>query len=291
MTLRGRALVLPLTSALLAAALPVPGAADATRSSPGCGTPAPKTPPAAAKVDGEERSLIPVIPKGYDPAIPHDLIVAFHGRTNPPERVRGYYDLEDHVRRPTLFVYPRGLPAEPGTRGWWDPGDPASDLRDYALLEAVVSRFSELDCVDRDRVFAVGHSLGASFVNSLGCARGGILRGIATVAGGIEGSRCRGEAAALLVHHPDDRLVPFALGEAARDRLIAANGLDWDLPTPLRTIAPPPGFCCERRGDWTGNPVVWCRHTLDQTRSGRVYPHQWPQGTGALIMAFFAALR
>ena len=72
-------------------------------------------------------------------------------------------------------------------------------------------------CLDPDRIFAVGHSLGAWFVNSLGCARGDVLRAIATLAGGFSRSDCRGAVAALLFHNPNDRLVDFAYGLEARD--------------------------------------------------------------------------
>lgn len=267
------------------------GAGGPSTGSTGCGAPAPETPPDRIKVDGEDRHFILAVPSGYAPDLPHDLVLAFHGRTNSAERVRRYYDLEGHGERPTLFAYPRGLPAGEGSRGWWNPGDTGSELRDYRLFDAIVSRLSALYCIDPSRIFAVGHSLGASFVNSLGCARGEALRGIATVAGAMEPAQCRGEAAALLVHHPDDRLVPFSAGEAARDRLLAANALGDQAREPLQAIAAPPGFACVRWGPLSGHPVVWCPHAVGATRSGRDYPHQWPSGTGPFVMSFFGALQ
>ena len=46
------------------------------------------------------------------------------------------------------------------------------------------------------------------------------------------------------------------------------------------------GFACQRYGEaGIADPVLWCPHTRDRTRSGRYYPHHWPRETGAAIMA------
>ena len=266
-------------------------APDPPAKSAGCGRPPPQSPPERIVAGGRSRELILAFPPDDDPAVAHDLVIAFHGRTGSAERVRGYYDLESHARRPTLFVYPRGLAAAPGTRNWSDPGDPPAALRDYALFDAILARIASDYCVDRHRVFAVGHSLGATFVNALGCARGAALRGIATVAGGAQALRCAGPTAALLIHNPRDRSVPFALGESVRDLYLRANGLSGAPPAPLAELAQPPAFACRRYGPLAGDPVLWCPHRADPDRHGRDYPHQWPPGTGDLVMAFFAGLR
>ena len=89
-------------------------------------------------------------------------------------------------------------------------------------------------CVDLDAVFVVGHSLGASFANSLACARGGQVRAVGSVAGGIDGTACTGRAAALLLHNPADRAVPISEGLRARDALLgdaAAGAATVDAPT------------------------------------------------------------
>ena len=167
---------------------PPPGGEAATGHSPGCGRAAPAQPPAALTLGGRRRGLIVAVPAGYRPDRPHDLVLAFHGRTNPNEQVRGYYDLEAHAARPTVFAYPAGLPAAGGGFSWSDPGDGAGSLRDYALFDAVLAELGSRYCIDPGRVFLVGHSLGAWFVNSLACARGDRVRAVASVAGGIRPS-------------------------------------------------------------------------------------------------------
>ncbi|MDQ2696288.1 MAG: hypothetical protein M3Z21_13115, partial [Pseudomonadota bacterium] len=255
------------------------------RPSVGCGRTPPPTPPAAVPVDGRNRDLIAVVPNAYDPRRPHPLVMAFHGRTNPNTQVRGYYDLERHAGEPTIFLYPSGLPQGDG-RSWWNPGDPGDRLRDYALFDALLATFAGRYCVDLSRVFVVGHSLGASFANSLACARGGTIRAAGTVGGGVSASDCRGPVAAVVMHNPHDRLVDFSHGLHVRDMYLSMNGVNGP-PDP----APPHDLNCQRYGGPRArHPLLWCPHTQDYTGRGRYYPHTWPEEAGKTIMAFFRSL-
>lgn len=290
------ALALAAADAFAGAPLPPPQGALVARldrarpdrglSDQGCGRAPPAVAPSSVEVDHRRRALVTVVPEGYDPAQPHALVIAFHGRTSSNAKVRRYYDLERFAGGPTIFVYPSGLRARGGGYSWSAPDDGAASLRDYALFDAVIARITRSYCIDPGRIFAVGHSLGAWFVNSLGCARGEVLRAIATLAGGISGSHCRGAVAAALFHNPDDRLVDISHGLEARDLFRAQNGLeDKGRTTSLH------GFACRRYGDPSAwHPVVWCPHGRDHTRSGRYDPHTWPAGAGAAMMRFFTSL-
>jgi polyhydroxybutyrate depolymerase len=273
---------------LLLAALAMPDPARAltvTDRSTGCGSAAPATPPSRLVVDGRARDFITVVPRGYRSDHPHALVLAFHGRTSPNTEVRQYYHLEDYGPADTIYVYPSGLRHPNGGFTWWDEGDPPEALRDFALFDALVATFERQYCIDRERIYAVGHSLGASFVNVLGCARGDVLRAIGTLAGGIFGSRCRGKVAAAIFHNPADRLVDFDLGLGVRNFYIAHNG-DRAGPDLDQLQA----FTCARYGSGDGlYPVVWCPLDRDY-RHGRFYPHQWPADAGAAIMRFFDQL-
>jgi polyhydroxybutyrate depolymerase len=262
------------------------GGAPPVELAQGCGQPAPAVAPSAVDIGGQRRGLIVSLPPDYRPTEPHALVVAFHGRTSSNATVRRYYDLERHADVPTIFVYPRGLRDGSGGYTWAEPDDPAEGLRDYALFDAVLALVARVYCLDPGRIYAVGHSLGASFVNSLGCARGDVLRGIATLAGGFNRSACRGRVAALILHNPNDRLVAFSYGLRTRDAYRADNGI----PGPGRQVSLG-GFTCQRYGEaGSADPVLWCPHTRDRTRSGRFYPHNWPRGTGGAMMAFFQSL-
>jgi len=259
--------------------LAAPTAAPAEPSA-GCAVARPPPVRESVMVDGRERRFILVPPRNGEG--PHPLVVAFHGRTNDNERVRGYYDLEGTGDLDALFVYPAADTDASGRFAWADPGDAPEDLRDYAFFDRLVAVLGLEHCLDLDAIFVVGHSLGASFANSLACARGDVIRGVGSVAGGISTDACRGRVAGLLLHNPSDRLVPLSEGERARDALLAVR------PSSPVTETSVGGFDCIRYGE--GEPLLWCLHGADRTGAGRHYPHQWPPGAGAAIMEFFGRL-
>jgi polyhydroxybutyrate depolymerase len=257
--------------------------AGAAAPSSGCGTP-PGSPPETLHVAGRERHAIVVLPEAYRANRPHALVFAFHGRTNDNLQARRYFGLEDAAHGSTIYVYPAALRDRTGRFTWADPGDPPDALRDFALFDALLDRIASAYCVDLDAVFVVGHSLGASFANSLACARAERIRAVASVAGGITPTDCSGAVAALLFHNPHDRAVPLSEGERARDVLLGHPG-DANEWVGGRIGA----FDCRRYGD-TENPLYWCLHAQDVTPRGRYYPHQWPEGAPQGIVEFFDSL-
>lgn len=270
----------------LLALLSLWGAASAAPSA-GCATPTTEV-LTELTVAGAPRTFILELPQPYDPERAYPLVFAFHGRTSPAEEVRGYYDLETYAPDtlgPVLFVYPVALTQADGTFSWWDSGDAPDALRDFALFDALVTRLGETYCVDTARIYAVGHSLGGSFVNALGCYRAGVLRAVASLGAGPSGGTCTGAVAAMVLHNPRDELVPFDLGQAARDQYLQQNGLRGPAQA-----AEPASLACRRYGEaGSSDPVLWCPHTVDTSR-GRFYPHNWPEETGQAVMRFFAAL-
>lgn len=252
------------------------------RLSIGCDAPAPAPLPDRLVVDGRERTLLVTAPRAT--ATPLDLVIAFHGRTNDAARARDYFGLDEAMPR-AVIVYPHALPAAPGSFAWSDPGDPVDAQRDVALVEAIVAALGAARCVDLARVLVVGHSLGAYFANDLACHHTDLVRAVASVAGGVRAAPCTGGTAALLLHHPDDQLVPIAEGERARDALRVANGIaEAAAPAPV----PLAGLRCERFDD-PEHPVLWCHHGAGGAASS-ADPHGWPEATASAIAVFFASL-
>jgi polyhydroxybutyrate depolymerase len=266
-----------------AAGLVAPDAIAASPSS-GCGAQPGTSPPEPLQVAGRERQAIVALPEDYRASRPHALVFAFHGRTNDNVQARGYFDLEEAAHGPTVHVYPAALTDETGRFAWADPADPPDALRDFALFDVMLDRLASTYCIDLDAVYVVGHSLGATFANSLACARADRVRAVASVAGGITPSECSGAVAALLLHNPRDRAVPVREGERARDVLLG-QGAAAQRPV-RRTIG---AFECQLHGD-RANPLLWCPHRQDTTPPGRYYPHQWPKGAAQAIAAFFDML-
>lgn len=256
----------------------------AAERSSGCGAP-PQRPPETFHVAGRDRHAVVVVPEEYQADRPHTLVFGFHGRTNDNQQARAYFGLEEAADRPTIYVYPAALTDRSGRFTWTDPGDPPDALRDFVLFDAILERLASVYCIDLDAVYVVGHSLGASFANSLACARANRIRAVAAVAGGITSSDCSGEVAALLLHNPRDRAVPFSEGKRARDILLGHQG---DRNGPIR----------RRFGDFECNqygvqkhPLFWCIYGQDLTPRGRFYPHQWPEGAAQAIFMFLDSLR
>jgi polyhydroxybutyrate depolymerase len=257
--------------------------ASAARPSFGCGLPPPLNPPTTVNLDGQPRDMIVAVPPGYSADRVYPLVLGFHGRTNDNQQVRQYYDLEKSSRFDAIYVYPAGLRDGSGKYSWYNPGDRANSLRDYALFDRLLTDIGARYCVDQDQVFVVGHSLGASFANSLACARSDRIRAVGSVGGGISPTQCSGKVAALLLHNPDDQDVSVKESERARDALVAQNGS----PAPRPRKEKLAGFDCDRYGKREGE-VLWCLHHQDYNRRGRYYPHQWPKEASAAIMEFFA---
>ena len=236
-------------------------------------------------VDGLERSVITRLPEDYTPTKRYPLIFAFHGRTNANHQVQRYYRLDKAMPNAIIF-YPSGLPQGSGF-SWANAGDSADNLRDYALFDELLRLAKSYYCVDETKVFAVGHSLGGYFAASLGCARGRYLRAIASLGGGIQAGTCEAKTAALILHNPNDNLVPVTEGQRARDSFLKTNALSSGaVSTTNPALA---AFNCQRYPDALA-PVLWCPHRFDHRYDGGYYPHTWPEQTAEAITVFFNSL-
>lgn len=244
-----------------------------------CGQPPPFAGVMAQKIEaaGMERDFDLVIPADYDPNRAYPLVFAWHGRGGNGELARLYFKVEEASGGQAIFVYPDGLPlADMGGQTGWDL-DPANE--DVALFDAILADVSARLCIDPARVFSTGHSFGGYMSNTLGCARGGIVRAIAPVAGGGPFSACSGQVAAWLAHGTGDTTVPFSQGEGARDHWLGANGCG------MTTVPTEPAPCVTYDDCASGFPVHWCQH--DEADLGG---HGWPAWAGPAIWEFFAAL-
>lgn len=162
-----------------------PVARDATLppgGSAGCGLPLVGAPGTrenlALSVGGSSRVYTLTVPADYDPYRAYRLVVGLHSGGRTGASARPYLDLETRSNGGAVFVYPDAV------RGNWDLETAYTQNQDIALFDALVTELSKTLCLDKTRIFAVGTSSGAYFVNQLGCARGNVLRAIASHAGG-----------------------------------------------------------------------------------------------------------
>lgn len=253
--------------------------------SSGCGL-SPGTAPSQFVVNGETRSAITYVPSNYNPNQSYDLIVAFHGRTNSNADVQRYYGLEKPTAGEAIIVYPAGKYSN-GSYTWSDGGDAPGELRDFEFFDVIVEEISSQYCINTYEIYAVGHSLGAWFSNSLACARGDVLKGVATLGGARTESVCSAPVAVMQWHNPNDEHAPFYTALTARDYYLEQNNCSGY----AEDVEPYWGNCAQYEGCWDTAPTVWCPHTQDYADySGDYYPHNWPKGTGEEMWAFFESI-
>ncbi len=253
--------------------------------SEGCGKAAPATPPSSVEVYGTARSFLLTVPREYLSHEPAPLIIAFHGRTNGNDQVRAYYGL-DKAAAGYFVAYPAGMPAAGGGFSWADAGNPADTPRDLKLFDEMVRKLAGAYCIDMERIYVVGHSLGGWFANTVACLRADVVRASATVGGSSTVKKCAGPVASLIINNPLDASSSHEAAENMRDVRAEANHCLWQsVPAEPASLN-----CAAREGCYGGNPVLFCPHTINTDHRGEYYPHVWPRETGAAIVKFFEAL-
>ena len=251
--------------------------------SKGCGKDT-KLPSLILSVGGQERSYLLTEARNAQPNTPSPLIIAFHGRTHSNAQVRSYFGFDKNAR-PYFIAYPSGLKNDTGSYSWSNGGDKASELRDFAFFDAIVQEVSDSHCIDMNRIFVTGHSLGAWFANSVACARGGVVRASATVGGSTTMINCAGPSAAMIINNPKDTLSSHAAAQTMRDIRLKENACSSSSQK-----TEPSSLSCAQYSGCPLNPVVFCPHTIDRERDGTFYPHVWPSGTAQAMVEFFEGL-
>lgn len=241
-------------------------------SSSGCGTDAASglDETLSIDVDGTERTYWRLVPDGYDKNVAHGLVVVLHGSGGSGQTAYEKFKLQNQGGGDFVYLYPDALPAASGEPRW----ETAKDSDDYAFFDAIVAKAESELCVDRDRLFVTGFSLGARFTSMLGCFRGDVIRAIAPGAPGMNAQSlplvaettagdCRGEVGAWVFWGTDDPDHQEG-AELVRDYYSQINGCD-----PTRTPLASPAGCEAYDNCPSARPVTWCTYALN---------HQWPDG-------------
>lgn len=262
--------------------------AGAVTESSGCNT-GPTSPPDDTRltinVGGTDRTYNPYTPNGYSRSTAYPLVFAFHGTgdqatvdytSNPPINVEtwgelfcssyyGHWAAEiNGGSDPGIVVCPDALKISGGPYNGYYTWVHATDDEFFdALLAQMLSTY----CVDLDRIFVAGHSIGGFFANEVACERGDIVRGMASISGGgpfesesndtaegdCEGGKT-GKVAALVMHGSSDGTVPPSSGVASRDYWRTDNGCSGGAAIPI-------SGACARNGSDTHEAYAGCSST------------------------------
>ena len=215
-------------------------------------------------VGGTPREYWVWLPMPYDPQRAYPIVYQWHGCSDAEDRQNNNPPVQDESGPDAIHIRGKAV------QSCWDTGLETPDL---AFFDALVAEAEATWCADPERRFATGYSSGAFMTHRLGCARGDMLRGIASIAGGQADADCSGPVAALIIHDENDSTVNIGASIGARDDHLARNGCDaMAATTPVE-----PAPCQAYAGCDDGLPVVWCQTTgQDHSRQdGLAAPAFW----------------
>lgn len=184
----------------------------APRGTAGCGTPA-DAPPITAKRPGDVERTLTVgdreriyrlgVPTDYDDERPSPLVMNLHGAGSNALQASVYGGVPQEAdERGMIEIAPEAF------AGKWQLGGSGYD-HDFlvALLDDIENRY----CIDTDRVFLIGMSLGAWKAAATACAMGDRVAAIALVTVEVRPGVC-GPIPVVAFHGTADPIVPYGEG-------------------------------------------------------------------------------
>jgi sterol desaturase/sphingolipid hydroxylase (fatty acid hydroxylase superfamily)/poly(3-hydroxybutyrate) depolymerase len=184
-------------------------------------------------VDGTKRRYLLVEPAVLDAAKRYPVILVMHGDGGDAQSFHQGYPFEKVSGADAILAYPDGIGFT------WDL-ETTIDNRDVKLAAALFEELAARFPVDRSRFFATGYSSGGFLANVIACQKSGLLRAVASNAGGAPYkqaqtwpngySKCPGQApiAMLALHGEDDYGVTLSSGRFSAEYWAYVNGCKTD---------------------------------------------------------------
>jgi polyhydroxybutyrate depolymerase len=219
----------------------------APEPSPGCGM-EPTTADTSITVGGSTASYVVALATAYDRNKPYPLVMSFRTAGITVESFRRSLDLPAVVGADGIVVY---VDCANGANRW-------DRLVDPPVFDALLAKLEDSYCIDRRRIFVVGHETGAIFANLLACRHAGVLRGLGSISGVMPMEMCTGGLAVWISQGDAD--VTRMLGRDSRDFWVQQNQCDATMSAPVE-----PSPCIEFMGCEMGRPVRYCEYPGNQT--------------------------
>ena len=169
-------------------------------------------------VEGNTRSFIVYLPKGYNNAGKMPMIFAIHGGSGTPEgmiNIANFKAIAD--RDKVVLVYPSGI------QNNWNDGRPTTPnqlgINDVSFFNQMCDYMINNYSVDGTKIYATGISNGGFMSSRLGCELSNRITAIAVVAATMEATTIAPSCnpgrpvPVIYIHGTTDPLVPFTGGQ------------------------------------------------------------------------------
>ncbi len=259
-------------------------ATDGGVTSPGCGKtmnrPNPKT-QQTITIGGTTRYYLLDVPSDADNKTPLMLIFALHGYDMNNVSVVGLFNFTSRSGGKAITVYPQGEGPAPGDTSHWGDNVLKStwmgNEANYSFIRTLMTELEGRYCIDTNRVFLAGFSMGGLFTNFTACDHPDWFRAYAPVEGmgpggsqdGTQPLSCANAAAkpAIMIHQGTaDTSVKPVEGEKTRDFWSTRNGCTKTTTASFTGCQSYTG--CEQ-------PVIYClgswNHTIDAKATANIW--------------------
>jgi alkylglycerol monooxygenase len=184
-------------------------------------------------VDGAKRRYLLVEPRALEPGKRYPVVLVLHGDGGDGDGFHRGFPFEKASGKDAILAYPDGIGFS------WDL-ESNLENRDVKLAEAIFDELGSRFPIDRSRLFATGYSSGGFLANVIACQRSGLLRAIASNAGGAPYKqaqtwpngypKCPGQSpiAMLALHGEDDLGVALSSGRFSAEYWAYVNGCKAD---------------------------------------------------------------
>lgn len=190
------------------------GEADSSASPTACDPQKPANPGTTDQtitIGGKPRTYVQSIPSGYDGRKPLPIVMTFHGRGSSAQAQLALTGLEQQSNKEGyVLVAPNATAGE-----WALPNTPGQATADTRFVSAILDKLSSSYCVNRQRTYASGLSLGSAMTFVLACVPNRQFAAFGGVGASFYRSSCNGSAPAPIIyfHGTADPIVPFAGGK------------------------------------------------------------------------------
>jgi poly(3-hydroxybutyrate) depolymerase len=230
------------------------------------------TPPADGYQDimsnGEARRFVIHLPAGYDGTKTFPAIFVYHSLGEDALQFeKSKFDFPALARETAVLVEMEALLVNNQRSFERDPPD------DLVYTDTVVAWLESNVCFDTSRMYATGQSVGATFVEILGCQRTDVFRAIAAnVPHSTDVSACKGPIPSWFSYGTQQSSFLVQEQETMLAYWIKVDGCDTANPQP--TAFPP----CQAYACKPGYPVQSCAY------AGQ---HPWPDFASPAVFQFF----